>query len=92
MFSLTTKQIDGRFSELLVFLSNEFYQSNPFRLTVSRKEIAELISTSPESVSRLISKFKNQGIIRGKGQNIEIVDFGRLEAMCKCKFLNTPKM
>ena len=92
MFTLTTKQIDGRFSELLLFLSNVFYKSNPFNLTISRKEIADLISTSPESVSRLISKFKSQGIISGTGQAIRIVDVAKLETMCKCEMLSTFKI
>ena len=92
MFSLSTKQIDGRFSELLLFLSNVFYKSNPFNLTISRREIADLISTTPESVSRLIGKFKSRGIITGTGQTIEIVDVSSLEAMCRCKLLDTSKI
>ncbi len=92
MFSLSTKQIDGRFSELLMFMRNVFYQSNPFTLTVSRKEIAELISTAPESVSRLLSKFKSEGIITGSGQTIEILEIEKLEAMCKCEMLTTYKI
>lgn len=84
MFSLTTKQIDARFSELLIFMRNVLYQSNPFELAISRKEIAGLISTSPESVSRLISDFKERGIISGKGHTIEIVDASKLEDICKC--------
>jgi len=92
MFSLTTRQIDGRFSELLLFLANVFYQSNPFELTISRREIAELISTTPESVSRLIGKFKNEGIIAGSGHTIEILDLDALEAMCQCKLLDTSKI
>lgn len=88
-FSLTSKQIDGRFSELLIFLAKVFYQSNPFELTISRREIAELISTSPESVSRLISKFKADGIISGTGHTIELVDVPALEAICQCTMLDT---
>jgi len=87
MFSLTTRQIDARFSELLLYLRNVLYESNPFKLTISRKEIAGLISTSPESVSRLISDFKEQGIIKGSGQTIEIVDLKRLTDICKCDSL-----
>jgi CRP/FNR family transcriptional regulator len=92
MFSLTTKQIDGRFSELLLFLANVFYQSNPFDLTISRREIAELISTTPESVSRLISKFRAEKIISGSGHTIELVNLEALEAMCHCKLLDTSKI
>jgi CRP/FNR family transcriptional regulator len=84
LFSLTTKQINGRFSELLVFMRNELYRSNPFHLTISRKDMADLISTSPESISRLMSEFKDQGIISGKGHTIEILDDIRLDTICKC--------
>lgn len=87
MFSLTTKQISGRFSELLFYMRNVLYESNPFELTISKKEIADLISTSPESVSRLLNEFKEQGIIEVKGQAIEIIDSDKLEALCKCKSL-----
>lgn len=84
LFSLTTKQINGRFSELLLFMSNVLYESNPFKLTISRKDMADLISTSPESISRLMSEFKDQGIIKGKGHTIEILDDIRLDTICKC--------
>ena len=84
LFSLTTKQINGRFSELLMFLSNTLYKSNPFQLTISRQDMADLISTSPESISRLMSEFKEQGIISGKGHTIEILDEVRLDTICKC--------
>ena len=89
MFSLTTKQINGRFSELLFYLRHVLYASNPFQLTISRKDLADLISTSPESVSRLINEFKELGIIKVSGHTIEIVDSDRLESMCKCKSLLT---
>jgi len=88
MFSLTTKQIDGRFSELLLYLSNVVYESNPFNLTIARKEIANLISATPESVSRLISHFKELGIIKGTGNSIEILDFNQLKTLCKCESLS----
>ena len=92
MFSLTTRQIDARFSELLLYLRNVLYESNPFKLTISRKEIAGLISTSPESVSRLISDFKDKGIIAGKGQTIEILDASKLEGICNCESLDSYKI
>jgi len=92
MFSLANKQIDARFSELLLYMRNVLYASNPFKLTISRKEIAGLISTSPESVSRLISDFKDKGIIAGKGQTIEILDASKLEGICNCESLDIYKI
>jgi CRP-like cAMP-binding protein len=87
MFSLANKQIDGRFTELLLYLSNVLYEANPFDLTISRKEIASLISTSPESVSRLIGDFKERGLIKVKGNNIELVKNDELQTICKCETL-----
>lgn len=88
MFSLTTKQIDGRLSELLLFMSNVMHDSNPFTLSISRGEIADLISTTPESISRLLSDFKDQGIIKVMGRSIEILDANRLKSICRCESLS----
>ena len=63
LFSITHKQIHGRFAELLHYLSDKIYQANPFDVTLSRKDMAELIHTSPESISRLIKEFKEDQII-----------------------------
>lgn len=92
MFSLTTKQLSGRFSELLFYFRNVLYESNPFDLTISRREIAEIVSTTPESVSRMIGELKDQGIIDVKGQTIEIIDLQKLESMCKCQSLMAYKI
>jgi len=83
LFSLTQKHINGRFAEILLFMSDTLYEANPFKLTISRKDMAELISTSPESVSRLMSEFKDQKIIKAKGHLIEILDRQRLETISK---------
>jgi len=85
MFSLTTKQIGGRFSELLFYMSNVLYNANPFKLTISNGEIAELVSTSPESISRLFHEFKEEGIIKVAGRTVEIVNSEKLESQCRCK-------
>jgi CRP/FNR family transcriptional regulator len=88
MFSLTTKHIDSRFSELLLYLSNVLYEASPFTLTISRKEIAGLISTTPESISRLLGDFKERGIINVRGQTIEITDADKLKDICDCESLS----
>ena len=87
MFSLTTKQLSGRFSELLFYMRNVLYESNPFTLTISKREMADLISTSPESISRLFNEFREKGIIKVNGQTIAVLDSDKLELLCKCKSL-----
>ena len=81
--SFTQKQIHGRFAELLLYLKNEVYQQNPFALSISKKDMAEIISTSNESISRLCSELKNEGIINEKGHELTILDEERLEQISK---------
>lgn len=92
MFSLNTQQVNGRLAELLVFMCNVLYESNPFDLTISKKEIAGLISTSPENLSRLLGEFKAKGIIESTGQSIEILNMDELEALCNCDSMTVKRI
>ncbi len=79
--SLTKKHINARFSEMLFYLSDILYQSNPFDLALSRRDLADLIATTPESISRLIKEFKKQGLIEVKGHSLKIIDRKKLKAV-----------
>lgn len=81
--SFTQKQIHGRFAELLLYLQDEIYESNPFSLTISKKDMAEIISTSNESVSRLFSELKNEGILSESGKQITVMDRDRLQQISR---------
>lgn len=77
--SLTQKQLHGRFAELIRDLSDKIYEANPFKLSISRKEMADLINSSPESVSRMIKEFCKDDILRVNGHEMEILDKQKLE-------------
>jgi CRP/FNR family transcriptional regulator, polysaccharide utilization system transcription regulator len=77
--SITQKQIHGRFAELLLHLKNNIYEQNPFSLSISKKDMADIISTSNESVSRMCTQLKKEGIIQEKGRLIQVLDEERLE-------------
>lgn len=83
IYSLTQKHVNARFVELLLYLKNFVYRCNPFYLTISRKEIADLISTSPETVSRLLGEFKKDDLIEVNGHTIKLTDIRRLKAIRK---------
>ena len=51
------------------------------RLTLTREEIANLIGTATESAIRLISEFKNDGLIEVEGRNIKILNQDRLKKL-----------
>jgi len=77
-FCLTQKQTYGRFADVLLCLANRIYKSLKFPLQLSRKELAELSGMSVESTARILTRFKNDGLIDITPEYIEILDFIRL--------------
>lgn len=81
--SLTHKQLNGRFAETLIFLSEKIYGSTRFKLTLSRKDLAEYTGVSVMSIIRAIKDFKADGIIDVQGNQIEILKPEALERIRK---------
>ena len=57
------KQVPGRIAEVLLFFSKDIYLKDHFTLPLSRQELADLVYSSKESVSRTLTEFKNDKII-----------------------------
>ena len=77
------KNLIGRVAFVLLYFTNEIYNSRVFDLPVSRKEIADYIGMSTANVIRTMSDFKKEGIIRVFGKTIEVVDLNKLEIISK---------
>jgi CRP-like cAMP-binding protein len=77
------KNLIGRVAFVLLYFTNDIYNSRVFDLPVSRKEIADYIGMSTANVIRTMSDFKKEGIIRVFGKTIEIVDLNKLEIISK---------
>ncbi len=81
--SLTHKQLNGRFADTLLFLSKQIYKTNNFKLTLSRKDLAEYTGVSVMSIIRVIKDFKQDGIIDIQGNLLEILKPEMLEQISK---------
>jgi CRP-like cAMP-binding protein len=77
------KNLVGRVAFVLLYFTNEIYNSRVFDLPVSRKEIADYIGMSTANVIRTLSDFRKEEIIRVFGKTIEIVDISKLEIIAK---------
>ena len=77
------KNLVGRVAYILLYFTNEIYNTQVFDLPVSRKEIADYIGMSTANVIRTLSDFKKEGIIRVFGKTIEIVEKTRLEILSR---------
>ena len=77
-YCLTMKQNYGRLADVILCLANRIYKTQKFPLQLTRKEFAELCGMSIESISRIITKFKSDGLITITNDYIEIVDNEKL--------------
>jgi CRP-like cAMP-binding protein len=67
------KNIDGTLSLLLCDFA-KIYKTDSFTLPVNRKEMANMLGYSKESVINTLSKFNREGIISVNDKKIEIID------------------
>jgi CRP/FNR family cyclic AMP-dependent transcriptional regulator len=72
-----------KFAKLLLGWSNAPGNDNPLqvKLTLTHEEIAEMIGTTRETVSRLFSDFKKRQLLQLKGATLLIRDKGALQRM-----------
>ena len=73
LMSQTQKQLPGRIADVLLYFSNDVYNSTKFTLPLTRRELAELAGTTKESFIRTLTEFKNDKIIKLNGPEVEIV-------------------
>jgi len=71
-----------KFAKLLLsWESGKTNGQNPIRLTLTHEEIAEMIGTTRETVSRLFSDFKKKQLLQVKGSSLMIRNKPALEKM-----------
>lgn len=75
----TQKQIRGNMADALLEFSNNLFQSDTFTIPLSQAELANLVDTSRESVSRVLTEFDRDGIIQIQGKEIKILNKKSLE-------------
>lgn len=76
--SLTQKQMPGRIADVLIYLKDKVYESNPFHTTLSRQDIADMSGMSKESAIRILREFKDENIIQVNGNDFEILNIENL--------------
>lgn len=67
---LTTTDVEHRF---FVFLKNQYGERETIHTPLSKKDIAAAIGTTPESLSRLIQRLQEDGVIDWQGKDIRIL-------------------
>jgi CRP/FNR family transcriptional regulator, dissimilatory nitrate respiration regulator len=79
--NLSLKEVPERLAGYLLFLSKE--QENPHVVTlpISKGQLASLLGTIPETLSRIFAKMSSEGFIRVEGKKITITNPEEIEIL-----------
>lgn len=72
------QQLPGRLASALFYFRNEVYNQNPFDLNLTRSELASLVGSSREGLSRMLKEFNDAEIINIQKNSIEILNEDKL--------------
>lgn len=80
---IAQKTVRERLAEVLLLLKDSFDvdDQNYLQIALTREELANMVGTATESVIRLLSEFKQDGIIELKGRKIKFLDVATLRRM-----------
>ncbi len=77
------KKTYGRVADAILYFSTIIYESPDFDIPFSRQELADLIGISRESATRVLTKFKEDGILGLKGKTVRIENMDLLQQISK---------
>jgi len=88
MTSIAQKNVRERFAETLLELLSVFSYGEKAKeefhpISLTREDLANIIGTATETVIRLISDFKEEGLIKVKGRKIFLKDVQALKRISK---------
>jgi CRP-like cAMP-binding protein len=81
--SLNQTQTFGKVAGLLIYLSEEVYDNREFELQLKRAELAQMVASTRESVTRALKWFHNEGIIFMDRNHLVIEQKDRLTEIAK---------
>jgi CRP/FNR family transcriptional regulator len=71
---LSLKEVPGRLAAHLLDLNARQPESSQVALTVPKNQLAAMLGTIPETLSRILQKMTQQGFIKVDGKNISLLD------------------
>ena len=81
--NLSLKEIPARLASYLVYLAEEQGSEDAVTLDVSKGQLASLLGTIPETLSRIFAKLSGQDLIRVEGPKIMLLDRQGIEDLAE---------
>lgn len=72
--NLSLKEVPARLAGYLLYISAEQDSADVVQLPVSKGQLASLLGTIPETLSRIFARMSEEGLIEVEGRSITILD------------------
>ncbi|MBW2575939.1 MAG: Crp/Fnr family transcriptional regulator [Deltaproteobacteria bacterium] len=81
--NLSLKEVPARLASYLTYLADEQQTDALVSLTISKGQLASLLGTIPETLSRILAKMSKQNLIEVNGRNIKLLNRRGLEELAQ---------
>ena len=81
--SLSLKEVPGRLASYILYLSDKNGSIDEFQLDIAKSQLASLLGTIPETLSRIFTKMASKELVRISGPLITILDRTGLEDLAE---------
>ena len=79
--NLSLKEVPERLASYLIYLAEEQDTVDAVSLPISKGQLASLLGTIPETLSRIFAKMSGDGLIQVEGKKIRLLDRASLETL-----------
>ena len=86
---LTLKEIPGRLAAYMLYLSQQQGSKDIIKLNIAKAQLANLLGTGPESLSRALGNMKSRKLVQEEGASIRLINRSGLEELAE-KGKNSP--
>ncbi len=81
--NLSLKEVPGRLASYLIYLADEQKTGDHISLTISKGQLASLLGTIPETLSRILAKMSSRHLIEVNGRDIKLLDRKNLDDLAE---------
>jgi CRP-like cAMP-binding protein len=82
---LSLKEVPGRLAAYLLYVSEQRDGTDDLTLDIAKGQLASLLGTIPETLSRILTKMVRDGLIQSDGPRIRILDRRGIEELAQAE-------
>ncbi len=80
---IAQKSVKERLAEILLLIAHDFgiEPDGTLKLAISREDLSNFVGTATETLIRLLSEYKTEGLVEAKGRKIKLLNLEKLKCL-----------